>query len=317
MNRSGPGSYMVNVWDEAPTAPWAQLRRRLSASPEVRSVLAVHLHEERSLVDHLEGIDFHRSERESDSTWFAARWHPGNVPVLIKLNVTAHELYWMATISDRADDIVAKVFASGEHLGDIDVRWLVLERLPHHPGREYPALLDAAVRFQREARQVKTDLVYAEDLGTMRALVAGHAAEAPGPARILTEHLEEDWVWLTSTIEREVCFGDLHFGNVASRAAPSRPELRLFDPIPRLQPWIFDAAYCEVITRGSGLVPLMATIRDSYGMSTGRPDVLDRAGTLFLGWMAIMWWGVVPGMRDREWHARAVRYIEDAAALRG
>ena len=68
---------------------------------------------------------------------------------------------------------VPHVFASDDALGPVDASWLVLERLPytHDPGWgavAFSSLLAAAARFQVFAAAVDTDLVFDEDVETIR-----------------------------------------------------------------------------------------------------------------------------------------------------
>ena len=92
-------------------------------------------------------------------------------------------------------------------------------------------------------------------------------------------------------------FGDLHFGNAAFRRPPPDPAAVLFDPIPRRQPWPFEAAYLEVLCNGSGLVREMAAIRRAQGRATCEPDKVDRLSALFCGWLALAFWSMLP-----DWH---------------
>ncbi len=150
-------------------------------------------------------------------------------------------------------------------LGDLDVAWLVLERLPclYDPAwgaAGFSALLEAAARFQVFAAGVDTPLVYEEGAGTIRHWALG-GREVRADAEVLLRHLDADWAWVTSVAAPEVMFGDLHFGNAVFRAPPPGLTAVLFDPIPRRQPWPFEPAYCEVVCGGSGLVAEMAAIR--------------------------------------------------------
>ena len=156
-------------------------------------------------------------------------------------------------------------------LGPVDASWLVLERLPytHDPGwgaAAFSSLLAAAARFQVFAAAVDTNLVFDEDVETIRRFALGGQDLGPEAATVVS-HLDGDWAWVEAVAPREVLFGDLHFGNAAFRRPPPDPATVLFDPIPRRQPWPFEAAYLEVLCNGSGLVREMAAIRRAQGQA--------------------------------------------------
>ena len=50
--------------------------------------------------------------------------------MLVKINITLRERFWMAAASAAATGLVPRVLASDTGLGGLDVAWLVLERLP-------------------------------------------------------------------------------------------------------------------------------------------------------------------------------------------
>ncbi len=60
--------------------------------------------------------------------------------------------------------------------------------------------LDAAVRFQRAARQIEQQHTRQMDVSLLRReLDVGIAAAPPGPAAIVMERLEDDWAWVAAT----------------------------------------------------------------------------------------------------------------------
>jgi hypothetical protein len=208
------------------------------------------------------------------------------------------------------------VLASDGGLGDLDVGWLVLERLPnaYDPAwgaAGFSALLAAAARFQVFAAGVDTPLVYEEGAGTIGHWAAG-GRELCADAGVLLRHLDADWVWVTGVAAPEVMFGDLHFGNAVFRAPPPGLTALLFDPIPRRQPWPFEPAYFEVVCGGSGLVAEMAAIRSQQGRPTGGPDEVGRLAALFCAWMALLTWSIQP---DEARRARLAEYVTAAARL--
>jgi hypothetical protein len=93
-----------------------------------------------------------------------------------------------------------------------------------------------AARFQVFAAAVDTDLVFDEDVETIRHFALGGQDLCP-EAATLVSHLGRDWAWVEAMAPREVLFGGLHFGNAAFRSPP---------------PWPFEPAYLEVLCNGSG-----------------------------------------------------------------
>jgi hypothetical protein len=236
--------------------------------------------------------------------------------VLVKINVTPRERFWMATASAATTGLVPRVLASDGGLGDLDVAWLVLERLPYvydpaWGAAGFSALLAAAARFQVFAAGVNTPLVYEEGADTIRYWAVG-GRELCADAGMLVRRLDADWVWVTGAAAPEVMFGDLHFGNAVFRAPPPGLTALLFDPIPRRQPWPFEPAYLEVACGGSGLVAEMAAIRAGQGRPTCGPGEVGRLGALYCGWMALLWWSVQP---DEARRARLAEYVTAAARL--
>jgi hypothetical protein len=169
---------VLPLWDESPPPPWSQLRRRLRDDPGVRSLLLAELGRHPATAGRLAGLQPYRTEPPSHSTWFAGTWMRDGIDVLVKINITGRERFWMAAASAATTGLVPRVLASDSGLGDLDVAWLVLERLPYRfdpawgaPG--FSALLAAAARFQAFAACVDTPLVYEEDIGTIRHWALG------------------------------------------------------------------------------------------------------------------------------------------------
>ena len=120
------------LWDETPLPSWSQLRRRLRDDPEVRAVLLAELGRHPATAGRLTGLRPYRTPtpQPSHSTWFAGTWAPDGTDVLVKINITLRERFWMAAASAAATGLVPRVLASDTGLGGLDVAWLVLERLP-------------------------------------------------------------------------------------------------------------------------------------------------------------------------------------------
>jgi hypothetical protein len=309
---------VLSLWDETPTPSWAQLRRRLRDDPEVRALLLAELSRHPATAGRLAGLRAYRTPtpHPSHSTWFEGSWVPDGIDVLVKINVTPRERFWMATASAATTGLVPRVLASDGALGDLDVAWLVLERLPYvydpaWGAAGFSALLAAAARFQVFAAGVNTPLVYEEGADTIRYWAVG-GRELCADADVLVRRLDADWAWVTGAAAPEVMFGDLHFGNAVFRAPPPGLTALLFDPIPRRQPWPFEPAYLEVVCGGSGLVAEMAAIRAGQGRPTCGPGKVGRLGVLYCGWMALLWWSVQP---DEARRARLAEYVTAAARL--
>ena len=143
----------VSVWDPAPLPAWSPVRRRLRDDRQVLAALEAALLAHPLAAGHLADLTEFKPDRPSYSTWFAGTWQPGGIEVLVKLNVTAVERFWMTTVSNGTTGVVARVLATDGALGDVDVSWLVMERLPYRWDPSWgkdgnTALLLAAARFQ-------------------------------------------------------------------------------------------------------------------------------------------------------------------------
>jgi hypothetical protein len=311
----------VSVWDPAPLPAWSPVRRRLREDPEVLTALGDALRAHPQTAGHLEGLAEFKPARLSYSTWFAGTWQPDGVEVLVKLNVTAVERFWMTTVSAGTTGVVAPVLAADRALGDVDVPWLAMERLPHRwePswGKDgHTALLVAAARFQEFASGVQGGPVNEDSVRTIWRMAVGGRDLCPD-AEALIRNLPRDWAYVARVAPPEVLFGDLHFGNAAFRTPPPDPQAVLFDPIPRRQPWPYEPAYLEVMSGGSALVREMAAIRRKQGRPTCEPDEVDRVAALYCGWMALTAWGIQPGRRDdRARRERLTTYVRNAARLK-
>jgi hypothetical protein len=311
----------ASVWDPAPLPAWSPVRRRLREDPEVLALLRDALRAHPRTAGHLEGLVEFKPARLSYSTWFAGTWQPDGVEVLVKLNVTAVERFWMTTVSGGTTGVVAPVLAADRALGDVDVPWLAMERLPYRwePswGKDgHTALLVAAARFQEFASGVQGGPVNEDSVRTIWRMAVGGRDLCPD-AEALIRNLPRDWAYVARMAPPEVLFGDLHFGNAAFRTPPPDPQAVLFDPIPRRQPWPYEPAYLEVMSGGSALVREMAAIRRKQGRPTCDPDDVDRVAALYCGWMALTAWGIQPGRRDdRARRERLTTYVRNAARLK-
>src|ERR1700730_6818518 len=205
----------MSVWDPTPLPAWSPVRKRLSDDPEVVAVLEAALRAHPATAGRLENLAEFKPARPSYSTWFAGTWQPDGIEVLVKINVTAVERFWMTTVSEGMTGVVARVLATDRALGDADVSWLVMERLPYgwEPswGKDgHTALLVAAARFQEFAATVQGGPVNEDSVRTIWRMAAGGRDLCPD-AEVLIRNLPRDWAYVTKVAPPEVLFGDLHF----------------------------------------------------------------------------------------------------------
>jgi hypothetical protein len=171
--------------------------------------------------------------------------------------------------------------------------------------------------YQKIASKITNPEVYPLDLkGFTKFLTRGIEAGAPESSKQLLERLDVDWPWLEENCPSTINFGDLHLKNTLSRSkSPEFGKLVLIDPIPRIGPWVFDPAYCQIISTNTdiNLVARVAKYRKQAGLPTGNQKHLDKMTKLMLGWLGIMWWGLASKNRkDRTWVQKTTSYIEEA-----
>ena len=63
---------------------------------------------------HVANLTEFKPTRPSYSTWFAGTWQPDGIEVLVKINVTAVERFWMTTVSEGTTGVVARVLATDD-----------------------------------------------------------------------------------------------------------------------------------------------------------------------------------------------------------
>jgi len=144
--------------------------------------------------------------------------HPiKGTPVLLKIGSGLGECYWMEQISRTTNDVVPTVYATGSKLGDLEVGWLLLERIEAYDlgtgwqGNEFEMLLEAAARFQAAAHHIPNRHTIQADLQWLKACVdQGIQLDAPGPTNIIVDRMGQDLVWVCSVCPPEVCHGDIH-----------------------------------------------------------------------------------------------------------
>ncbi len=317
---------MTDIWDnDYEPAPWAQRDRRLSTRSEAVAELIANLAVDPRAAGRLTEVRREPSFDQAASMFLSATWADTGLPAVVKLNVSPSEMHWMLSLGGRVPDLVPRVLAGGERIGRHDVRWLALEWVPHRLShawgdRLFDLLAEAAVRFQEAARSLDHRFVgvvcphYTAD--TIRH---GQREGCPGPVDKVLARLDADWRWLLSVCGLEVCFGDLTTANALCRDAPPGGERALLiDPIPRIAPWAWDGAYCQVICTDSDVrtIHRMARLRRERGLHSPGDDDLDRVSAILLAWLGALWWGIAPWRRENPaWHAQIRRYIEAAASL--
>lgn len=100
----------------------------------------------------------------SSGVHMAGIWCATQTPLIIKLGINKNQLYWTQQIAAIEPDLMPRLYASGDCIGEISICWTAMERIAFGPlgpawnGEEFTMLLDAAVRFQRAARAVEPSL---------------------------------------------------------------------------------------------------------------------------------------------------------------
>ncbi|MFD2079658.1 Fructosamine-3-kinase [Actinopolymorpha cephalotaxi] len=290
-------------------------------TPEVTEFLYEQLGREPSLAA-LTEIEYQPRTTNEIGMIFRAAWGPTGEPVVLKLNATAIELDWMLEVSQRAPGLVPQVYASGRRLGDADVGWLVLRRVPHHldagSHADWRKLMLAAARFQQVASDIDEPTYAPIDAAFFEwCMPEAIRAGCPGPAAEVLARLHQDLSWVDEHSARVRCHGDVYFGNALSEV-PGGPVL-LIDPTPRTSNWAWDAAYAQMLSGKEGtprLVPLLAEARRSLGLPIGDPSALDRLETILLAWSSMLWWAIKPNRRADPWFAMQARWNVERLATR-
>jgi hypothetical protein len=252
---------------------------------------------------------------------FRVRWLPDNTRCVLKVGVGDLEALWMPAISERSDDIVPRVRASGISLGDLNLAWLMMADLPHR-GRSNSlgiarGTMRAAARFQQEARSSSLPTYPIDGDFLHRYAQEATNAGCPGPAAEVIRRIEFDDTWLRSLGDYVVGHGDVHFWNAVA-ATPHGP-WRLIDPIPRSAHWAWDAAYAQMasgVPQTPDLISILAEERQRLQLPVSDIVNLDTTRAILLGWTSMMWWALLPARRSDLWWADQVqRHIQDLARL--
>jgi hypothetical protein len=115
-----------------------------------------------------------------------------------------------------------------------------------------------------------------------------------------------------------LALGDLTTGNALCRTAPPAGErILLIDPIPRVAPWAWDAAYCQALCSSTDvrMVQRMAEFRRRHGLHAPTGAELERLAAVMLAWLGALWWGIAPWRReDAAWCRQIQRYDKGASS---
>jgi hypothetical protein len=306
---------------------------RVRRTPEVVAALRLLAGDEPSLVD-LVDVAPESLPWGATGLFFAGRWHGSDA--LLKVGVSASQRWWSTAIADRDPGLAPRVLASGSRLADAEVGWMLMERLPGglHPGwggREFGLLMDAGARFQRIARTMDPAPASALTVDDVRSWITAAASlGAPGPVDALLARVADDWACVTAACGTEICHGDLHMANaLMRRPAPDPGPALLIDFEPCRMPWVFDAAYPQILNSDPAragwhdLAGQLADRRRAHGLPVCTDAELRRASAIALGWYAARMWGMLgatpdPGWRPADvWRRENRRYIEAGAAARG
>lgn len=292
---------------------------RVRSDPEAVAFLHHQVRAEPALRN-LADLEVFGAEWGTSGLHFAGTWTASGADVVLKVGVSPSQRWWTEAIAKDDPGLAPMLFATGNRLSDIELDWILMERLPgglHSAwnGLEFAMLMAAGARFHRFARQHPTgphSVTTADDVAAwIRSAIV---RDAPGPAASLLESLDEDWRFVCDVCPPEICHGDLHMANVLSRApAPQLSDAVLIDFEPSFMPWVFEAAYCQVLNSDplrvgwQGLVPLMAERRDALGLSTtSNVAHLQRVEAITLGWYALRMWSILGPDTDPSWRPPAV-----------
>jgi hypothetical protein len=261
----------------------------------------------------------------STSLLLGGRWD--GQAVIAKVHITSDELFWNRLAEERSPGLFARLLLSGERLRGQAVNWLVVERLPvplgpSWRGKQWWMVADAAARFQQLASTAPSERAHVEGPETIeRWLHCAAGRNCPIDLTALVENVESDWAYVARVCPPTICFGDLHLGNAFAREPPpTSTRAVLIDPIPRIQPWLFDAAYCEANSAdsGVGLCATLAETRAAIGLGSSHGPEFLEASALMLGWMATLWWGIRGFRRgDSRWERHATQLMANAVGRRG
>jgi len=206
--------------------------------------------------------------------WFRTEWQRGGAltgystyragaddhPVVVKLPVPPRERRWLNHLTTFGD-VCPTVYEAGTSIGQYDMAWVVMERLPHGPlspawdGVQFDLLLEAAARFYRAAASVPIDMPrpqrdWRQILDKARQAVSQlENVDRKRWNKVLKKAQKKLPNWLDIWLDRPTtdwCHGDLHLANAMTREPPPGGPALLFD-YARVHPghWVEDAVYLE------------------------------------------------------------------------
>lgn len=243
------------------------------------------------------------NQRLIDVNWFQTDWQRSGAStgkglildedlkphnVVIKLPIPHTERRWMARLADTTD-VVPRIYAHGDRLGQYDLNWIVMEYLPHGPlsakwdGSEFDLLVEAYGRLALAMDAFPVDEAPPQKdweaiLQKSRDMVHAHSLadeQRWGKALKQAHRKLKDWL---SALEDEPqdhwCHGDLHFGNALSRVAPPHGPALLIDfACVHAGHWLTDAVYLEHLfwarrdrLDGRKLCSMIARERKKHGL---------------------------------------------------
>lgn len=211
-------------------------------------------------------------------TWFKTDWQRGGAatgtamlrlpdggeaPVVVKLPVVQRELLWTRRLqtSDSQALVVAKLYASGETLGDYDLAWMVMERFGHGPlGTHWHQdhtmrTADAAARFYAATSiypvdaQPKTEPwteLVRDAQRSLKINTIDHKQRWNSAIKVLRHRLDRILEQWQARDVRQWLHGDLHLANAMSRVSLESGPVSLID-LAEVRPghWVEDAIYLE------------------------------------------------------------------------
>ncbi|MBK8797142.1 MAG: hypothetical protein IPM07_12705 [Anaerolineales bacterium] len=268
----------------------------------------------------------------STALHFAATAIETGESLLVKVNVPQDQLWWTRELTKNCPELLPHVYATGTQLAGIPLGWTVWERVfsglnPGWQGREFEMLLEADVKFQQAAKCLEQSAREAGVLHELnieevsRDLERGMSRRPPGPAARVIERLGQDWHWVTTVCEFEVCHGDLHMANALCRSIPPDGEALLIDYHPVRMPWAIEPAKPEILNADPSrvgcrdLIIKQGHIRTKHGMSSPKADDLKRLQTIVLGWSAIHMWGYIGSNPDPLWRTHTIWRDENEAYI--
>jgi hypothetical protein len=257
----------------------------------------------------------------------AGQTHGGDA-VVVKVNAQPTERAWLTALDTADPGVVPYVVAQGNALASLPLGWLAMERLGHQPpgmgaAEWYPPLLRGADRWQAAAATIDELAVVETIDGAWIARWLDEALGVSGDAHLrrLRDRFSEDWAWVVGQCPVVPCHGDIHFFNAGSRGGSAEEALVLFDPIPRLAPWAYDAANTHALTNyhlfaagGPSLVEQAAILRGARGLEVPDRPTMQRVSTLLCSWLAVCW-SVWFSQLAPERRATAMDYVERAVIL--